>query len=121
MEWVRLFMKKSKSYYNLPNMESDVISIRSRQPSFQRNSTKRSPAISFQALLDAHPERKKKPLELYQPVKKHQSSNSACVVCSALYVERKKAGKKVSYAKDEAKNVNSYFSACCTFANSMNI
>eukprot|EP00957_Ditylum_brightwellii_P106628 8134873-Ditylum_brightwellii.AAC.1 len=81
-------------------MESDVISTRSRQLSSQRNNKKCSPAISFQALLDAHPDRKKKHLDLHKPINKQQNSNSACVVNSALYVEQKQAGKKVSYAKD---------------------
>eukprot|EP00957_Ditylum_brightwellii_P072533 5512229-Ditylum_brightwellii.AAC.1 len=100
MKWVRLFMKKASSYYNLPNMNSDVISTRSSQPSSQRYNKKPSPTISFQALLDAHPERKKKPLEFHQPVNKQQNSDGTCMVCSALYVEQKQAGNKVSYAKD---------------------
>eukprot|EP00957_Ditylum_brightwellii_P007706 582183-Ditylum_brightwellii.AAC.1 len=99
MEWVRLFMKKVNSHYNLPNMDSDVISTKSSHLSSQRYNKKCSPAISFQALLDTHSERKKKPLELHQPVNKQQTTNDACVVYFALYVEQKQAGKKVSYAK----------------------
>eukprot|EP00957_Ditylum_brightwellii_P049019 3719375-Ditylum_brightwellii.AAC.1 len=85
-------------------MVSDVIFTRPRQPKAQRNTRKCSCVTRFQAFLYAHYEREKKPLELHWPVNKQQSSNSSCVVCSALYVEQKQAGKKVSYAKD----------ICCT-------
>eukprot|EP00957_Ditylum_brightwellii_P170443 12973826-Ditylum_brightwellii.AAC.1 len=78
-------------------MDSDIISTRLSQLSSQRYDKKRSPAISFQALLDAQPERKNKPLELHQLVNKQQGSNGACIVYSALYVGQKQAGKKVSY------------------------
>eukprot|EP00957_Ditylum_brightwellii_P007869 595677-Ditylum_brightwellii.AAC.1 len=103
-------MKKANSYYNYPIMDSDVISIGSSQLSSQRYYKKHSPAISFQVLLDAHPERKNKPLELHQPVNKQQNSNVAYVACSTLYVEWKQAGKKVSYAKDvcRTKKICSY-------------
>eukprot|EP00957_Ditylum_brightwellii_P192341 14642242-Ditylum_brightwellii.AAC.1 len=60
-------------------MESDVISTRISRPSSQRCDKKCSPAISFQALCDAHPERRKKPLELHQPFSKQQNSNGDCV------------------------------------------
>eukprot|EP00957_Ditylum_brightwellii_P032823 2488253-Ditylum_brightwellii.AAC.1 len=79
MEWVRLFMKKANSYYNIPNMDSDVIFTRSSWLSSQRCDKRHSPTISFQALIDGHPERKKKPLELHQPVNKQKNSNGACV------------------------------------------
>eukprot|EP00957_Ditylum_brightwellii_P081638 6210178-Ditylum_brightwellii.AAC.1 len=79
-------MKKANSYCNLLNMKSDVISTRSRQLSSQRNNIQQSPAIIFQVLLDAHPERKKKPLELHQLVNKQQNSNGAC--CHIIWYTR---------------------------------
>eukprot|EP00957_Ditylum_brightwellii_P100473 7658487-Ditylum_brightwellii.AAC.1 len=104
MEWVKLFINKTKMHFceDLDSESTFAPNTKSSAPSSLPLTVAVSPRKwdimkYLDDLLCSFPIRKGQPRELHQCIWKQQKFKGVCVVCSALYKQKKKSSDDVDY------------------------